>query len=79
MPASAAQHALAIDGIDTECPCALPCRVPEGTVDVVLSYCHNSLHDTSLIKVRATVQTLQHQWHLLGRANAAPDMVCDML
>jgi hypothetical protein len=28
------------------------CRVPQGTVDVVLSYCHNSLHDTSLLKVR---------------------------
>ena len=21
-----------------------PCRVPEGLVDVVLSYCHNTLH-----------------------------------
>lgn len=27
------------------------CRVPAVTVDVVLSYCHNSLHDTSLLKV----------------------------
>lgn len=31
--------------------CCCTRRVPEGTVDVVLSYCHNSLHDTSLLKV----------------------------
>ena len=27
---------------------ALPCRAPKGMVDVVLSYCHNTLNDTSL-------------------------------
>jgi hypothetical protein len=32
--------------------CCCCCRVPEGSVDVVLSYCHNSLHDTSLLEVR---------------------------
>jgi hypothetical protein len=32
-------------------------RVPGGTVDVVLSYCHCSLHDTSLIEVRRRSET----------------------
>jgi len=39
-------------------PCKCPyktescfCRVPEGSVDVVLSYCHYSLNDTTLLDI----------------------------
>lgn len=43
----------ALLGVEPHCwGCA--CRVPAGTVAVVLSYCHNSLHDTSLLKVSCT-------------------------
>uniref|UniRef100_A0A383VNC4 NADP-dependent oxidoreductase domain-containing protein n=1 Tax=Tetradesmus obliquus TaxID=3088 RepID=A0A383VNC4_TETOB len=31
-------------------------KVPAGTVDVVLSYCHNSLHDTSLLELLPYLQ-----------------------
>lgn len=33
-------------------------RVPYGTVDVILSYCHNSLHDTSPLPVRGALRIL---------------------
>eukprot|EP00879_Flechtneria_rotunda_P008936 GHRR01009357.1.p1 GENE.GHRR01009357.1~~GHRR01009357.1.p1 ORF type:complete len:315 (+),score=97.78 GHRR01009357.1:1680-2624(+) len=32
-------------------------RVPLGTVDVVLSYCHNSLHDTSMLQLLPYLQS----------------------
>lgn len=27
------------------------CRVPKGTVDVILSYCHNTLNDVTLVEL----------------------------
>ena len=33
-----------------ECFSSLECRVPVGTVDAVLSYCHNNLADDTLTK-----------------------------
>jgi hypothetical protein len=48
-------HASRTGWLATTAPTHACCtrRVPEGIVDVVLSYCHNSLHDTSLLKVCA--------------------------
>ena len=33
------------------------CRVDEGTVDTILSYCHNSLNDTSLLDLVPYLQS----------------------
>jgi hypothetical protein len=45
---------------------AAGCRVPEGSVDVVLSYCHNSLHDTSLLEVCDATQEPSKDHHVAG-------------